>query len=101
MVIIAFITIAFITYLFHEFGHWELGEILGNKMTLRLNGVTPQNGQFINKHHELWSAIGGPAFTITQALLALWITWKAKSSIAYSFGFFAVFMRFFGKAIRL
>ena len=47
-VIISFIPIAFITYLFHEFGHWTLGELLGNDMTLSLNNSSPQNGQFLD-----------------------------------------------------
>ena len=42
------IPVAFISYLFHEFGHWSIGEILGNKMTYRLNGAWPINGQYIN-----------------------------------------------------
>lgn len=35
-VIIAFIPIAFFTYLFHEFGHWTFGELSGNDMILNL-----------------------------------------------------------------
>lgn len=94
-VIIAFIPIAFLTYFFHEFGHWTFGELLGNDMTLSLNNSEPQSGQFINKTHALWSAIGGPVFTIIQGLIFLLITWKTKSNIAYSIVFFAVFSRFF------
>lgn len=94
-VIIAFIPIAFITYLFHEFGHWAFGEYLGNDMTLNLNNSAPQNGHFINDSDALWSAIGGPAFTILQALIFLLLTWLTKSIYAYSFTFFTVFSRFF------
>ncbi|MBI9070861.1 MAG: hypothetical protein JEY94_04650 [Melioribacteraceae bacterium] len=94
-VIASFIPIAFITYIFHEFGHWTLGELLGNDMTLSLNNSTPKSGHFINESDALWSAIGGPIFTITQGLIFLLITWKTKSSIAYSIIFFAVFSRFF------
>ena len=94
-VIIAFIPIAFITYLFHEFGHWTFGELLGNKMTLGLNSCSPQNGYFINESSALWSAIGGPLFTILQGLIFLFLTRLTKSIYAYSFTFFAVFSRFF------
>ena len=94
-VIIVFIPIAFITYLFHEFGHWMLGELLGNDMTLHLNNSAPKSGYFINESHALWSAIGGPGFTILQAFIFLLITWVTKSMYAYSFAFFAVFSRFF------
>jgi len=94
-VIILFIPIAFITYIFHEFGHWTFGELLGNDMTLSLNNSAPKSGNFINDSHALWSAIGGPVFTIIQALLFLLITWKIKSIYTYSIVFFAVFSRFF------
>jgi len=94
-IIILFIPIAFITYFFHEFGHWIFGELLGNAMTLSLNNSTPESGSFINDSHALWSAIGGPLFTIIQALIFLVITWITKSIYAYSIVFFAVFSRFF------
>jgi hypothetical protein len=94
-VIIAFIPIAFFTYLFHEFGHWTLGELFGNEMTLSLNNSSPQNGHFIDDSDALWSAIGGPVFTILQGLVFLLLTWLTKSIYAYSITFFAVFSRFF------
>lgn len=94
-VIIAFIPIAFITYLLHEFGHWTFGELLGNDMTLSLNNSSPQNGHFINDSDALWSAIGGPVFTILQGLIFLLLTWLTESIFAYSITFFAVFSRFF------
>jgi len=94
-VIIAFIPIGFFTYLFHEFGHWTFGELSGNDMILSLNNATPKNGQFINDSDALWSAIGGPVFTILQGLLFLLLTWLKKSIYAYSIAFFAVFSRFF------
>jgi hypothetical protein len=94
-VIIAFIPIAFITYLFHEFGHWTLGELLGNNMILSLNNSSPQNGHFIDDSDALWSAISGPVFTILQGLIFLLLTWLTKSIYAYSITFFAVFSRFF------
>ena len=94
-VIIAFIPIAFITYLFHEFGHWTFGELLGNEMTLSLNNSAPQNGFFIDDSGALWSAMGGPFFTILQGLVFLFLTWMTKSIYAYSITFFAVFSRFF------
>ncbi|GAB6283658.1 MAG: hypothetical protein STSR0008_24440 [Ignavibacterium sp.] len=94
-VIILFIPIAFITYIFHEFGHWIFGELLGNDMTLSLNNSSPKSGYFINDSHALWSAIGGPLFTIIQALIFSVITWITKSIYTYSITFFAVFSRFF------
>jgi hypothetical protein len=91
----SFITIAFITYLFHEFGHWIVGEVSGSDMTFSLNNSAPKDGYFINDSQAIWSAIGGPAFTILQALIFLVFTQKTKSIYAYSVVFFAVFSRFF------
>jgi len=89
------IPIAFFTYFFHEFGHWIFGEVLGNDMTLSLNNSTPKNGAFINNSSALWSAIGGPTFTILQALIFLLLTHKTKSIYSYLVVFFGVFSRFF------
>ncbi|MFA5044872.1 MAG: hypothetical protein WC542_02945 [Paludibacter sp.] len=90
-----FIPLAFLTYLFHEFGHWTVGEVFGNSMTYSLNNAAPRNGYFINDSQALWSAMGGPAFTIIQALLFLFVTQKTKSIYSYSIVFFAAFTRFF------
>lgn len=90
-----FIPIAFMTYIFHEYGHLIFGELLGNDMIIGLNSATPKSGYFIKESHALWSAIGGPLFTIIQALMFLLITLKTKSIYAYSIVFFAVFSRFF------
>lgn len=89
------IPVAFFTYLFHESGHWVFGEVLGNDMTISLNNAAPKSGTFIKDSDALWSAIGGPAFTLLQALLFLLITQKTKSIYAYSIMFMAVFSRFF------
>ena len=94
-VIIAFIPIAFITYLFHEFGNWTFGELSGSEMMLSFNNSAPKNGRFISDSNALWSAIGGPVFTILQGLIFLLFTWLTKSIYAYSITFFAVFSRFF------
>lgn len=94
-VALSMIPIVFITYFFHESGHWVFGEVLGNDMTLSLNNSAPKSGHFINRSSALWSAIGGPFFTILQAFIFLLLTQKTKSIYAYSFVFFAVFSRFF------
>jgi hypothetical protein len=94
-VALIFIPIAFFTYLFHEFGHWLGGELFGNKMILGLNYSTPKSGSFIKESHALWSAIGGPTFTILQALLFSIIVLITKSVYSYAVVYFAVFSRFF------
>lgn len=89
------IPVAFGSYLFHESGHWTLGELTGNEMMMSLNNSAPKSGYFINDTGALWSAIGGPLFTIIEAFIFLVITWFTKSIYAYSVTFFAGFSRFF------
>ncbi len=90
-----FIPVAYASYLFHEFGHWVIGEVLGNNMLYSLNNVTPQSGHYIDASHNLYSSIGGPAFTILLSLLFLLIIEKYKTMYAYPFVFFQWFIRFF------
>jgi hypothetical protein len=90
-----FIPVAYISYLFHEFGHWIIGEVLGNNMVYSLNYVWPQSGYFIDVSHALYSSIGGPAFTILLSLFFLLIIEKYKTMYAYPFVFFQMFCRFF------
>lgn len=52
-VIIAFIPIAFLTFIFHEFGHWTYGELSGNDMTLSFNNSDPGNVYFIHASDAL------------------------------------------------
>ena len=89
------IPVAFITYLFHEFGHWIVGELLGNKMLYGLNNVTPLSGNYLRESDGLFVLIGGPAFTILQAIIFLIVIENTKSIYACPFVFFAGFIRFF------
>jgi hypothetical protein len=64
-------------------------------MVYSLNNVWPQSGHFIDASHEVYSSIGGPAFTILLSLLFLLIIEKYKTMYAYPFVFFQMFIRFF------
>ncbi len=94
-VALLFIPVAFLTYLFHEFGHWIVGEMLGNDMVLSLNTANARSGYYIDNAHVLYISMGGPAFTILQAIIFLAIIEKSKSIYAYPVVFFAAFSRFF------
>ena len=94
-VALLFIPVAFLTYLFHEFGHWITGEMLGNDMVLSLNNATARSGYYIDQTHDLYISMGGPIFTILQAILFLVLIEITKSIYAYPFVFFAAFSRFF------
>jgi hypothetical protein len=93
--ILLFIPVAFMSYLFHEFGHWIIGEILGNDMAYTLNWVWPKSGHYVFAEHGLYVSIGGPAFSILQAMIALIVIEKFKTVYAYPFLFFPFFSRFF------
>ncbi|MBZ0183616.1 MAG: hypothetical protein K8F60_14250 [Melioribacteraceae bacterium] len=90
-----FIPVAYFSYLFHEFGHWIVGEIFGNDMIYSLNYVWPKEGRYINEGHNLFVSIGGPAFTILLALTALAIVEKYSTIYSYPLLFFQFVMRFF------
>lgn len=90
-----FIPIAYLSYLFHEFGHWIVGEILGNDMTYSLNNVFPRDGNYLNESHNLYVSMGGPAFTIFLALASLIILEKYSTIYAYPVLFFQFITRFF------
>lgn len=95
LVALLFIPVAFLTYLFHESGHWIVGEMLGNDMVLSLNSANAHSGSYLDKTHSLFISMGGPAFTMLQAIIFLIIIEKTKSIYAYPFVFFAAFSRFF------
>ncbi len=90
-----FIPVAYCSYLFHEFGHWGVGEILGNRMSYSLNYVWPTDGHYIREGQDLYVLMGGPAFSILQAALALIVIERFKSLYAYPFAFFPMFNRLF------
>jgi hypothetical protein len=94
-----FIPVAYASYLFHEFGHWIVGEVLGNDMAYSLNYVWAKNGHYLDASHELYVLIGGPAFSILQSIIFLVIIEKFRTIYVYPFVFFPMFMRFFSLAV--
>jgi hypothetical protein len=90
-----FIPVAYFSYLFHEFGHWIVGEILGNDMIYSLNNVWPGDGHYLHESHDLYVSAGGPAFTILLAVVSLIIIEKSSSLYVYPVLFFQFVLRFF------
>jgi hypothetical protein len=90
-----FIPVAFASYLFHEFGHWIIGEVLGNDMIYTLNYVWPKDGNYLDRSHDLYVSIGGPAFTIILSIFSLLVIEKFASIYVYPILFFQFVMRFF------
>ena len=58
-----------ITMIFHEFGHYLTGSLLGNSMEMDLNGSRPVQGEFIEDWHLPVVAIFGTTFTLLQAFV--------------------------------
>lgn len=90
-----FIPVAYASYLFHELGHWSVGEVLGNRMVYSLNYVWPKNGHYLREGQDLYVLIGGPAFSVLEAIVALLIIEGSRALYAYPFAFFPMFNRFF------
>jgi hypothetical protein len=90
-----FIPVAYFSFLFHEFGHWTIGEILGNDMALTLNLAWPSSGHYVEAGNYIWVISGGPVFSILQSFIALLVVLKYRTVFAYPFLFFPLFMRFF------
>ncbi len=86
---------AYISYLFHEFGHWSVGELLGNEMTYSLNYAWPKSGGYLRDSDGVLVSMGGPAFSILQSLIALLIIERFRAVNAYPFAFFPMFSRYF------
>ena len=93
--ILLFIIAAYISYLFHEFGHWTIGEILGNKMMLNLNYTWPKSGYYIKSSDALYTLMGGPGFSILQAIIGLLLIIRYKKFYLYPFVFFPMYNRCF------
>lgn len=90
-----FIPVAYGSYLFHEFGHWTVGEILGNQMAYTLNYVWLKGGHYLHASDDLYVSLGGPAFSILQSICALLIIETYRTLYAYPIAFFPMFNRFF------
>jgi hypothetical protein len=86
---------AYVSYLFHELGHWSVGELLGNEMAYSLNYAWPKSGGYVHASDGVLVSMGGPAFSIVQSLIALLIIEKYRTLNAYPFAFFPMFSRYF------
>jgi len=86
---------AYVSFVFHECGHWLAGTLLGYEMAMDLNGTWVKNGHFINESNALLFCMGGPAFTILQAVIALVIVEKTKKLLVFPFLFFPAIVRVF------
>ena len=85
---------AVVTWGAHELAHFLTGRWLGYEMWLSMNQAGPIAGEYASGSHRMTVAMAGPAVTFVQAAAALFWIRKRRSSLAYPFLFFALFMRF-------
>ncbi|OEK04943.1 hypothetical protein [Roseivirga misakiensis] len=78
----------------HEFAHWITGEILGNRMSMSLNGANPISGEYPEQWHANIISIAGPLLTILQAIIFYYIIHKRQNINLYPFMFFPFVYRF-------
>lgn len=86
---------AFAHNLFHEFGHWLVGTLLGNPMSMSLNFAWPTNGHYLEEWHATASSMAGPGFSILMAAAAWVVIEKYGTVYAYPFLFFPLYCRAF------
>ncbi len=92
--IFAGILTVIITWFIHEFTHWLTSELLGHEAIMRLNGVSPINGENITEEQKAIISISGPIITILQGFI-IFLILKSKSwnKYLYLFLFTAFYMR--------
>lgn len=89
----------FVTFVLHEGGHWLAAVLLGHEAYFGLNSAGAR-GTVSTVDHMIISAVG-PAVTVVQALVALWLVQARASAAAWVFLFWAAFMRFMATVISL
>ena len=97
--VLMFIPVAYFSFFFHEVGHYIVGEILGNDMALRLNGVSPKSGQYIENTH-LYILCGGICSTLLLTVVFGFIIEKFKTIYAYPVVFCNFIFRLFPQIIK-
>jgi hypothetical protein len=88
-----------ITFALHEGGHWLAAVLLGHDAHYGLNSAGAV-GAVSAADHALISA-AGPALTVLQALIALWLVQTRASAAAWIFLFWAAFMRLLATVVSL
>ena len=64
-------------------------------MVYSMNYVWPKDGHYLQQSHSLFVSLGGPGFSVLQAVTALLLIEKFGTLYAYPFAFTPMFNRFF------
>jgi hypothetical protein len=89
----------FVTFALHEAGHWLATVMLGHEAQFGLNSAGPR-AAVSAADHTVISAVG-PAVTVVQAAIALWLVQARASRAAWVFLFWAAFMRLMATGVSL
>lgn len=89
----------FITFALHEGGHWLAAVLLGHEAYFGLNSAGARGA--VGTVDQMIISAAGPAVTVVQALVALWLAQARESAAAWAVLFWAAFMRFMATVISL
>jgi hypothetical protein len=89
----------FVTFAVHEGGHWLAALLLGHEAFYGLNSAGARGA--VGTVDQMIISAAGPAVTVVQALVALWLVQARASAAAWVFLFWAAFMRFMASVMTL
>lgn len=89
----------FVTFAVHEGGHWLAATLLGHEAYFGLNSAGARGA--VGVTDQMIVSAAGPAVTVAQGLIALWLVQTRASAAAWVFLFWAAFMRFMATAVSL
>ena len=93
-----FIPAALVTWLLHEFAHWQMGEALGYDMWMSLNGGgLAGEGSYDSALDRSLVDAAGPLLTYVLAIGALALIRTTRSLLLYPF----LFLQFYMRAVAL
>lgn len=89
----------FVTFALHEGGHWLAATLLGHEAFYGLNSAGARGA--VGVTDQMIISAAGPAVTVVQALVALWLVRARTSAAAWAFLFQAAFMRLMATGVSL
>ena len=90
--IILLFSVVLLSCFFHEVAHWITGELLGNKMSMSLNGASIISGESKNEWNANIVTISAPIFTVIQAIIFYFVVNRTKNINYYPLLFFPFFL---------
>lgn len=82
-----------ITWVMHEFAHWSVGELFGNRMIMTLNTSYPVSGNYLLQGQEHLISAAGPLITLVEAFVVYYLMRKNSSIYLFPFLLTCLYMR--------